>query len=236
MSAVVGLFRYPVKSLGGERLQHLVAEPGAPLPEDRSWAVLDPAAGRVLTAKLCPDLLYAWVERDDRGCLLVSLPELTEGMPVAESAPALSAWLGREVAVVAWPALGLSFDFGADIALSARCFGDCGAVLHLITTGELRRLQPDLGDQAEVVRRLRPNLVIDTESRLRPGDRLLCGEVVVEIAGPTERCVLIGQAQPGRPARPEALGWLQQRRHGRVGHYARIVRGGRLETSGRLDD
>ena len=61
---VVQLWRYPVKSMQGERLAAAVMTPLG-IEGDRHWGVLDRATGKVLTAKRVPELLYAaarWVE------------------------------------------------------------------------------------------------------------------------------------------------------------------------------
>ena len=44
MTPLCGLFRYPVKSMGGEALSR--SEVGAALPGDRGWALSDGDRGR----------------------------------------------------------------------------------------------------------------------------------------------------------------------------------------------
>jgi len=56
LGKVVGIWRYPVKSMGGERLER--CEVGARgIPGDRGWAVRDELAGEIRGAKKLPELL-----------------------------------------------------------------------------------------------------------------------------------------------------------------------------------
>jgi len=63
------LWRYPVKSMAGERLQRCDAESGSGIPGDRSWAVRDDVAGEIRGAKRLPALLgcSARTLREPRG-------------------------------------------------------------------------------------------------------------------------------------------------------------------------
>ena len=91
---VAEIWRYPVKSMGGERLTTaVVGESG--IEGDRQWGVVDAATGLVLTARREPRLLFA-------------AARLEEGSPVIEAADGtrlggdeeLSRWLGRSVSLV----------------------------------------------------------------------------------------------------------------------------------------
>src|SRR5687767_9233806 len=96
VGTVAELWRYPVKSMQGERVERLEVGPGGAVG-DRTLAVVDPALGKVLSAKLHAPLLEASA-RIDGGDVVVTLPD---GTSHAASDPgvhaALSAWLDREV-------------------------------------------------------------------------------------------------------------------------------------------
>jgi uncharacterized protein YcbX len=51
------LWRYPVKSLAGERIERSPVLPGIGLPGDRGWAIRDEEAGEIRSAKKWPALL-----------------------------------------------------------------------------------------------------------------------------------------------------------------------------------
>lgn len=90
---VVEIWRYPVKSMGGETLLEAeVTDLG--IAGDRGWSVYDVETGTTLTARRSPDLLFASA-RVVAGDVVVTLPD---GSQIGDrDDDALSAWLGREV-------------------------------------------------------------------------------------------------------------------------------------------
>src|SRR4051812_29390546 len=90
------LWRYPVKSMGGERLE--VADVDAwGIDGDRQWAVIDVATGYGLTAKREPELLYAGAAVVDGEVMIMLDGGVTlTGAGTATDA-VLSDWLGRPV-------------------------------------------------------------------------------------------------------------------------------------------
>ena len=86
------LWRYPVKSIGGEQLTGCdVYETG--FEGDRGWGVVDVATGTVLTARRAPELLFASARLRDGGEVEIQLPD----GQVTDSSAVLSAWLQRDV-------------------------------------------------------------------------------------------------------------------------------------------
>jgi len=91
---VLEVWRFPVKSLLGERLDE--AELGAEgVAGDRGWALFDVATGFGLTARRVPELLFAAGRSRPDGGVEVVLPD---GTVTADDA-VLSAWAGRPVAL-----------------------------------------------------------------------------------------------------------------------------------------
>src|SRR3954464_8894013 len=89
---VLELWRYPVKSLRGERLDEAnLADQG--IEGDRRFAVFDLETGFGLTARRTPELLFASARVVDGERVEITLPD---GSIAADDA-ALSAWLGRNV-------------------------------------------------------------------------------------------------------------------------------------------
>jgi uncharacterized protein YcbX len=70
---VVELWRYPVKSLHGERLAAVNVEADG-LEGDRRWGVRDEATGRVLTGRREPRLLEAAATLGEANEPLIVLP------------------------------------------------------------------------------------------------------------------------------------------------------------------
>src|SRR5690242_5796175 len=93
------LWRYPVKSLLGERLRTLRLV-GDGVDGDRMWGIQDRSDGRILTARREPRLLFA-SSRVAGGLPVITLPDGQEvaGMGPATDA-ALSRWLDKPVTLV----------------------------------------------------------------------------------------------------------------------------------------
>lgn len=190
---VEALFRYPVKSMQGERLSS--AQVGAMgLVGDRAFAVREPQ-GRVLTAKRTKELLgwsAAFGECADPGgrSPLITAPDGETFEATDDTASArLSERLGRDVIVEragssaeAFGELDADTIFagipaaevlegkprqlpaGADrYGLATGTFFD-SAHLHVLGTGTLDHLGSLIGEGADIdVRRFRPNMLIRTD-------------------------------------------------------------------------
>jgi uncharacterized protein len=182
--SVVGLWRYPVKSMMGEELNAAeVTERG--LIGDRQFALVDASTGKVAGAKNPRkwgnffDFRAAYVEPPQRGSKLPAVRlTLADGTVVTSEQgdlpQVLSAALGREVTFAEaqggdgsakaeeyWPDMdGLDFrDTVTDFDLPEGTFFDL-AVVHVLTTATLDRLRELYPQGRFEVRRFRPNIVI----------------------------------------------------------------------------
>jgi uncharacterized protein YcbX len=165
MMHVAELWRYPVKSLAGERLER--AEVGRDGVEgDRLVQVYD-AEGRVVTARNHPALL------GHRGSLGLDGAPRVDGWP----------WASPEAAAV------IARAAGAAARLEHFAGEERFDVLPLLvaTDGAIAALGVD-------GRRLRPNIVVGGVEGLAerewPGRRLRIGGVIVTVAQLRERCVM----------------------------------------------
>lgn len=186
--SVVGLWRYPVKSMMGEELNAAeVTERG--LVGDRQFAVVDASTGKVAGAKNPRkwgnffDFHAAYVEPPESGSKLPAVRlTLPDGTVVTSEQPdvaqVLSRALGREVAFAQaqhdgessaaqaeeyWPDIeGLDYrDTVTEWELPAGTFFDL-AVVHLLTTATIERLRALYPEGRFEVRRFRPNIVVAT--------------------------------------------------------------------------
>ncbi|MFD8544219.1 MOSC domain-containing protein [Streptomyces sp. NPDC059649] len=187
--AVVGLWRYPVKSMLGEELNaSAVTKYG--LVGDRRFAVVDAATGKVAGAKNPHkwgnffDFRAAYVEPPQAGAKLPAVRlTLPDGTAVMSDQPGLaqilSRALGREVTLAGtqdegearsgttaeeyWPDMeGLDHrDTVTEWELPAGTFFDL-AVVHLVTTATIDRLRELYPEGRFEVRRFRPNIVVAT--------------------------------------------------------------------------
>jgi uncharacterized protein YcbX len=186
--SVVGLWRYPVKSMMGEELNAAeVTDRG--VVGDRRFAVIDSSTGKVAGAKN-PwkwgnffDFRAAYIEPPQSGSKLpavrVTLPNgtvVTSDQP--DLAQVLSRALGREVGFAEAPGSGESTgaqaeeywldmpgldhrDTVTDWELPAGTFFDL-AIVHLLTTATIDRLRELYPAGRFEVRRFRPNIVVST--------------------------------------------------------------------------
>ncbi|MGZ4608458.1 MAG: MOSC N-terminal beta barrel domain-containing protein [Blastococcus sp.] len=195
---VLELWRFPVKSMQGERLTEAEIGPLG-ITGDRSWALFDLATGFGLTARRVPDLLFASGRLRPGGGAEVVLPDGTVTADDAE----LSAWLGRDVALR--PAAGgpaePTYESPDDDEVpgatrwrnwqgAAGAFHDIAeARVSLVTTGTLGRWDR---------RRFRSNVVLEGpgEGGLI-GSQVRVGGVVLDVGGPIPRCVMVTRPQPG---------------------------------------
>ncbi len=216
---VAALWRYPVKSVGGERVPVLALE-GDGVVGDRDWGIRDRRTGLVLTAKECPPLLHARASAAEGDAPLVTLPDGTSGVAgTAALDKALSAWLDRPVALER-SRPGVAADYDAGFTGPPGRFVD-GWPLHLVTTATLA------GDDE---RRYRPNLVVaaDGEPFLEDGwveASLAVGDARLDARKRCGRCVMVTRAQPGMAEDRSRLRRLGDRDL-RLGVYLRIARPG----------
>jgi uncharacterized protein len=188
--SVAALFRYPVKSMLGTRVEQAqVCASG--LAGDRSWALVDRQTGKVASAKqprLWRSLLQLRAEypgdadrADPAGAVTITLPDGTvvrAGEPGTDEV--LSGFVGRPVGLRqgrgnatgidrAVPEEVLAHGVGAEVAsewleLSQEAPGDSFvdyAPVHLITTATLAAVTSAAG-MAPHPRVFRPNLVLAT--------------------------------------------------------------------------
>ena len=187
---VVALWRYPVKSMQGERLTEVdVGTLG--LDGDRGAGVLDLATGLVLTARRDPPLLQAAARRGGDGRVEVVLP----GGRTASSDEDLSAWLGRPVRLEhASPSSVPTYedDHRRPWGGPAGAFHDDGNVrVSLLGAETLARL----GNWD--VRRFRPNIVLDGDGEdALLGCRVRLGSAMLDVVQPVPRCVVVTRPQP----------------------------------------
>lgn len=264
IATVVGLWRYPVKSMMGEELAAAdLMEYG--LLGDRQYAVVDSETGKIASAKnpakWAP--LFAcratYLERPTATApaprVQITLPNGTEVSSDQHDIGAqLSSVLGRAVhlAVVPpstpileeyWPTVeGLPHaDTVTDESMPPGTFFDCASV-HLITTATLDRLAGSNASGRFEPQRFRPNILVSLST---PGSgfiendwvgRILCiGEQAqLRITGSCGRCVMTTLPQGDLPQDTGILQTAVKENHGSVGIYATVVRGGTIRRKDSL--
>ena len=207
---VAELWRYPVKSLAGERLEATELT-GAGLPGDRVVQVWDDR-DMVLTARTHPRLLG----------LRATLG--SDGEPLVNGLP----WTAPEVADAIHGAAGAA----------ARLVRNDGPerfdVLPLLiaTDGAIGHLGVDR-------RRFRPNILIEGVEGLAeqawPGGSLRIGETVIGVKKRRGRCVMTTYDPDTLEQDPSVLRRVIRELGGRLGLDCYVVRGGRLAVGDHVE-
>jgi uncharacterized protein YcbX len=232
LGRVLEVWRYPVKSLRGERVERAeLSERG--IPFDRAWGVVDPASGKVLSAKREARLLEG-ASRLDGDVAVLELPdgEWRADDPAVHAA--LSAWLGRDVRLAPADAdeqrsyeMNVSAEDEGSPTVDFPCppgtFFDA-AVLHVLTTSSLRAIAAGRPASAWDVRRFRPTVLVDTDGDefLEDdwvGQSLRIGGAQAMFFAPTVRCVMTTRAQADLPRDLEVVKTINRSHQSNLGAY-----------------
>ncbi len=207
------LWRYPVKSLGGERLEKCaVAESG--LHGDRAWGLVDRATGHVLTARREPALLFGSARLVGSDDVEIVLPN---GSVTADS-DALSAWLQRPVILRRAGEEGGTYENPRDIENDTDWVAWQGPGHAWHDSGECRVSlvsTATIGDWD--VRRFRPNIVLEgADEDDLVGNRMTLGTATLDITKRITRCVMVSRPQPGLERDLDVLRTINRAHDGRL--------------------
>lgn len=232
---VAGLWRFPVKSMQGESLEHAeIDELG--IVGDRQWALVDTETGLALTARRVPELLFASArlvgESDGVACQVeVTLPDGRQ----TNDDEALSNWLGRSVELRrAGPDVSGRYEIAVDFEDESTSpwvqwegpqgtFHDSTQTrVSIMSTASMRQW---------VLRRFRTNVVVeadhDGDEDTLVGQHVTIGSVVLEIVKQIDRCVMTTRPQPGGIERDlDVLRTINADRASFLGVSAMVIRPG----------
>jgi uncharacterized protein len=223
---VAELWRFPVKSLQGERLTTAELGPGG-IAGDRQWALFDLATGFGLTARREPDLLFAAARVREDGAVDVVLPDGT----VTDDDAVLSDWLGRPVVLRSAAEVTERRRYESpddDLAETPPGWHDwegaAGGAFHDNADGRLSLVSTGtLG--AWDRRRFRANVVLDGAGEdALVGARLRLGAATIEVGAPISRCVMVTRPQPGGIGRDTGiLKTIHRERGGELAIAAQVL-------------
>lgn len=239
---VLELWRYPVSSIGGERVDRLDLS-GKGVEGDRRFGLFDPATG-LLAA---PEKEPRW-----RPALFLSgrgpaspglLPEI--GFPDGHWSPVddpdlnarLSDHFGFATAIGSYA--GDTDGSGRPLPLLLNRYQP--SALHLLTTSSLQHLAQIAGLDEADRRRFRPTLLIATEEcgTFREsgwiGRALRVGEIGAHVVEGAKRCGMTLAAQPGLAEQPEILRNILRHNKRTLGVYCNITRLGSIKTGDSVD-
>lgn len=242
VGTVSQVWRYPVKSFQGEQVDSLDLAPGG-ATGDRTLAVVDPAAGKVLSAKRYADLLMASA-RIDGERVVITLPDASEhAADDPDVHRALSDWLGLEVRLLS-PPVGEVLPMEMYTGMSDEDTpmfdwpGPAGtwldlADVHWLTTASLAAISTDSPNGPWDVRRFRPTALIETSATGFAEEgwaSMKVGGVGSDVFMPTPRCTMPSRAQPGLE-RNKAVGTTIRDTNGNnLGVYASVTQSGTVRV------
>jgi uncharacterized protein len=203
------LWRYPVKSVGGEPLT--TAPVGAlGIDGDRVIAVHDERA-EITWAGAVPALMRVRATTVVAGVAELILPNADRFRTDAPDA-----------------ASRLSAAVQAEVILVEHRPANPDAALHVLTTTSLDSLGRALPDSAIDATRFRPNLVLDGATGTgHPehgwiGRRMAIGNVRLRFTGTCDRCVMITKETPTVPHDRAVLRWVAREVGNALGVYAAV--------------
>jgi uncharacterized protein len=233
---VAELWRYPVKSLQGERLTGGEVGPEG-LAGDRQWALFDVTTGFGLTARRVPDLLFLTGRLRPDGSAEIVVPD---GSVTSDDA-VLSDWLGRPVALRAAAdapgerryenphEVGEAGEYDWDAFTGARgAFHDSSRTrVSLVSTGTLGTWDR---------RRFRANVVLEGAGEdALVGRRVRLGGAELDVVKGVDRCVMVTRPQPGGIGRDNGvLKTIHRERDGCLAVGALVARAGTVAVGDEL--
>lgn len=230
MLHVSALWRYPVKSLGGERVEtSRISRYG--LVGDRAFGIVDLESGHVLTARREPRLLFATARWHD-GDVRITGPE---DLPL-DTDEELSEWLGRPVRLARAAERGGVYENPSDSERETdwvswqgpgHAWHDSGHTrVSLVSTTTLGAWAPE---------RFRPNVLLqgDGEDAL-VGTPVRLGSATLSVDMHVGRCVMVTRSQPGLEVDREVLRTIHRERGGNLAVGALVTTPGVVTVGDRL--
>lgn len=225
------LWRHPVKSLQGERVESVRVTPEG-MEGDRAFAIFDTTTGFGLTARRVPELLFASARLRDDGGVEIVLPDGS----VADGDDALSDWLGRRVALRSAAEQTVRryenpSDFEHEESSRWEPFNGSRGAFHdspstavsLVSYATIAGWSP---------RRFRANVVLDGAGEdALVGGRITIGDVRLAVGTRIPRCVMVTRPQPGDVERDlDVLRVIHRERDGRLAVGATVDAPGTIQV------
>jgi len=223
------IWRYPVKSMGGEPVSVATVTDLGVLG-DRAWGIFDVETGTVLTARRTPEMLFASAALTGADVAL-TLPDGTELSSADETCDQqLSAWLGQPVELRAAGAEGGTYEVPLDFENDENWVswqGPGGAWhdskasrISLVSRDTMRDWDP---------RRFRANVILDGggEDDL-VGIHINLGTTELAVMKPIDRCVIVSRPQPGIDRDLDVLRTINAERETFLAIGALVVTEGRI--------
>lgn len=223
LAQVQQLWRYPVKSMRGERQDALALERRG-VTGDRVFAV-QTDAGKLGSGKSTGRFTRIDGLLDFGARLVGPVPEIAfpDGRRLRADDPTLNAALSK--------ALGQPVTLTQESAIPHLD----AAPVHLLTTASLAWLEAALPGSVIAAARFRPNVLVEIPGRY-PVEQTWCGRIVrigreveLKVVAGTERCRMVTLAQSGLPLDGFILAHLARHADVTLGVYAEVIVPGQIK-------
>jgi uncharacterized protein len=233
---VLELWRYPVKSLQGERLDSATVTVDG-LEGDRRFAIFDVGTGFGLTARRAPELLFASARLRDDGGVEITLPDGSHALDDA----ALSEWLGHRVRLRSADGEmprryeNPEVDFERETERDWAPFEGAPGPFHDSGSARVSLVSTEtIGSWDR--RRFRSNVLLDGAGEdALVGSRIALGGAVLDVGKRIQRCVMTTRPQPDGIERDlTVLRTIARERDARLAVGALVMRPGRVSVGDAL--
>jgi uncharacterized protein len=233
---VLELWRYPVKSLQGERLDSATVTVDG-LEGDRRFAIFDVETGFGLTARRAPELLFASARLRDDGGVEITLPDGSHALDDA----ALSEWLGHRVQLRSADGEmprryeNPEVDFERETERDWAPFEGAPGPFHDSGSARVSLVSTEtIGSWDR--RRFRSNVLLDGAGEdALVGSRIALGGAVLDVGKRIQRCVMTTRPQPDGIERDlTVLRTIARERDARLAVGALVMRPGRVSVGDAL--
>ncbi len=260
IGSVVSLFRYPVKSMAGEKLESTIVNKKGVLG-DRSYALIDTTTNKIVSAKNP----RKWTNIFKYHAKYINEPTQNNITDVEITFPnnsivkstqeninqvLSSAFNGKLKLISTVPAKVELEEYFADIEeveqhdsvsdahMAKGTFFDLGTI-HLLTTSTIKKFEEIYSDGDFNINRFRPNIVVDLDSKevgfvenKWVGKKISIGnEVILKIKEPCPRCVMTTLEQDNLPKDINILKAILKNNNGNLGIYADVIQGGNIKNN-----
>lgn len=221
---VAEIWRYPVKSVGGERLDRAAVDERG-IEFDRAWGIFDPATGMVLTGRREPSLLFL------SATVVDGRPNITtdDGIDVSTDAE-LSAWIGRPLEIRSAADGPATFENPMDVDNEADWmqWQSTGVTFHDGRSTISFVSDTTIGEWD--ARRFRINLILQGSGEDDLSGSLAVGTATLSVRKPIDRCIMVSRAQPGIRRDLGVLKTIIRERDNRLGVGATVASSGAISV------
>jgi len=192
------IWRYPVKSVGGERVS-MATVTDLGILGDRRWGIFDVGSGTVLTARRTPELLFASAELTGADVTMTLPDQTTVNSADPEANEQLSSWLGKSVELQAAGDEGGTYEVPLDFENDENwvSWQGPGNAWHDSKASRVSLVSRDTMRDWDQ-RRFRANVILDGDGEDELiGVHINVGDIELAVMKGIDRCVIVTRPQPG---------------------------------------